>query len=362
MKPPVNPSSGNEVSIDTPSRRAFKYWGFISYAREDEAFAEWLHRSLERYQIPQRLVGRDTAAGKVPRRLFPIYRDKEEISASSDLGSAIRNALHDSYSLFVVCSPMAVASKWVNEEIQTFKQFGGESRIFGLIASGEPNSSSGSEGEKECFPLAIRFGVGPDGHLDQTRPVEPIAADIRKGRDSRANANLRLIAGVIGVSFDELKQRDRRRRHLLFAAWSLAFTALLICFIGLWAWQQLRITEQRKRAESERLAGQAELSGNENPTELERSALLAIESMRLEHSIGNDAVLRTAVNLMPKTVSTVRFEGPVTSLTFSPDGRYLAAGSQDRTARVFEATGGREVSRLKFQGPVNAVAFSPNAR
>jgi WD40 repeat protein len=362
MKLPVNPSCGNELSADLPSRRTFKYWGFISYAREDEASAEWLHRSLERYRIPRRLVGRDGPEGRVPPRLFPIYRDKEEIPASSDLGSVIKNALRDSHSLFVVCSPMAVASKWVNEEIRTFKQFGRESRIFGLIASGEPNSSSGVEGEKECFPIAIRFGVGLDGQVDQTKPVEPIAADIRKGRDSRANAKLRLIAGVIGVSFDELKQRDRRRRRLLFSAWSLASAALLICFIGVWSWQQLRITEQRKQAESERLAGQAELSGNENPTELERSALLAIESMRLEHSIGNDLVLRAAINLMPRTVSTVRFKAPVPTLTFSPDGSHLAAGSQDKTARVFETMGGKEVSRLEFQGPVNAVAFSPDGR
>ena len=357
-----DPASANEQAIKLPSRTMFKYWGFISYAREDEAAAEWLHRSLERYRIPRRLVGRETPEGKVPRRLYPLYRDQEEIPASSDLGLTIRNALRDSRSLFVVCSPMAVASNWVNEEIRTFKQFGREQRIFGLIASGEPNSSSGSEHENECFPIALRFGVGVDGQVDEARPVEPIAADIRKGRDLRANAKLRLIAGAIGVSFDELKQRDRRRRRFLFASWSLAAVALLITFISVWSSQQQRISEQTKQAESERLAGQAELSRNENPTQLERSALLAIESMRLEHSIGNDSVLRTAVKLIPKKVSNVRFEGPVPTVTFSPDGRYVAAGSQDHTVRVFEAVGGKEVLRLKFQGPVNAVAFSPDGR
>ena len=34
----------------------------------------------------------------------------------------------------------------------------------------------------------------------------------------------------------------------------------------------------------------------------------------------------------------------------------------DKTARVFEAVGGKEVSRLDFQDRVLAVAFSPDGR
>jgi WD40 repeat protein len=33
-------------------------------------------------------------------------------------------------------------------------------------------------------------------------------------------------------------------------------------------------------------------------------------------------------------------ESSVLALTFSPDGRYLATGSEDKTARVFEAATG----------------------
>ncbi len=184
------------MKTSSVSLEPFKYRGFISYAREDEAFAEWLQTSLEHYRIPRRLVGRDTPEGKVPRRLYPIYRDKAETSASADLGAAIRNALHESHSLFVVCSPSAAGSNWVNEEIRTFKELGRESKIFALIASGEPESFGGANSELECFPAALRFGIRADGQIDQTRPAaEPLAADIRTGRDSRANARLRLIAG-----------------------------------------------------------------------------------------------------------------------------------------------------------------------
>ena len=42
--------------------------------------------------------------------------------------------------------------------------------------------------------------------------AEPLAADAREGKDGKRNALLKLIAGIIGVPFDELRQRDRQRR------------------------------------------------------------------------------------------------------------------------------------------------------
>ena len=40
------------------------------------------------------------------------------------------------------------------------------------------------------------------------------------------------------------------------------------------------------------------------------------------------------------------------------DGKLVATGSSDKTARIFEASTGREVSRFPHQGLVSAVAFS----
>ena len=55
-------------------------------------------------------------------------------------------------------------------------------------------------------------------------------------------------------------------------------------------------------------------------------------------------------------------QGPVNAVAFSPDGRWVAMGSDDQTARVFEARTGKEVSHLAQQGTVRAVAFSPDGR
>ena len=48
------------------------------------------------------------------------------------------------------------------------------------------------------------------------------------------------------------------------------------------------------------------------------------------------------------------------AVAFSPDGTRVAAGSSDRSARVFDAATGAELSRLDHEDSVLAVAFSPD--
>ena len=50
------------------------------------------------------------------------------------------------------------------------------------------------------------------------------------------------------------------------------------------------------------------------------------------------------------------------SVAFSPDGKYVVSGSYDNTARVWEASTGKEIARLTHDGAVNSVAFSPDGR
>ena len=194
-----------------PMSDDYKYWAFISYSHHDTRWAEWLHKLLETYRVPGRLVGKAGQLGAIPKRLYPVFRDRDELPGSADLGALINRALEQSRYLIVICSPRAAGSRYVNEEVRLFKAMGRANRVLCLIVDGEPNASDqpGAAG-LECFPAVARFEVGADGQLTDRR-VEPIAADAREGRDGRANASLKIIAGLLEVGFDDLRQRERAR-------------------------------------------------------------------------------------------------------------------------------------------------------
>lgn len=211
----------------------FRYWAFISYSHADAKWGDWLHAALETYRVPSRLVRNANPPGAVPKRVFPVFRDREELASSASLGDNIENALRLSRALVVICSPRAAASRWVNEEIKLYKSMGREDRVFCLIVDGEPYAAPDS-GLLECFPKAALLRVDQDGQLS-TEPAEPIAADAREGKDGKHNALLKLIAGIIGVPYDELRQRERQRqvRQRIRLAASIAAAALAVVLVYL---------------------------------------------------------------------------------------------------------------------------------
>ncbi len=235
--------------MQTPQYRAF-----ISYSHRDSRWASWLHGALERYRPPKPLIGTVTERGEVPKRLTPIFRDRDELPTATDLGTLINAALSASANQIVICSPAAATSKWVNEEILAFKRLDREGQIFCLIVGGEPNATDipGREAE-ECFPPALRFHLGPDG-LPSGQRTEPIAADARPGKDGANNAKLKLIAGLLGVGFDALKRREVQRRNRRLFAFSCAAGAGMVLTSGLAAYaliQRAAAQRQTLRAEHE---------------------------------------------------------------------------------------------------------------
>jgi tetratricopeptide (TPR) repeat protein len=235
--------------VDAP-----KYRAFISYSHRDSTWASWLHSSLEKYRPPKPLIGTVTSRGAVPKRLTPIFKDRDELPSATDLGTLINAALQDSASQIVICSPQSAKSKWVNEEILAFKRLGREDRIFCLIVDGEPNATDlpGRE-QEECFPPALRFHLGRDGQLSD-KPAEPIAADARPRKDGKQNAKLKLISGVLGVGFDTLRRREQQRRNRRLFLFSCAALAGMVLTSGLAAYALVQrgvAQRQTVRAEAE---------------------------------------------------------------------------------------------------------------
>ena len=66
--------------------------------------------------------------------------------------------------------------------------------------------------------------------------------------------------------------------------------------------------------------------------------------------------------LLARPVATMAHDAEANVVAFSPDGMWLATGSFDKTARVWEAATGREVARMDHGGELRSVAFCPDGR
>jgi hypothetical protein len=201
-----------------------RYRAFISYSHRDGAFAARLHRRLEGYVLPRRL-------GAV-RRLTPIFKDREELSAAGDLSVQVRAALAVSDCLIVICSPAAAASPWVGREIETFRDLHPDRPVLAALLEGEP---------AEAFPPALSAGG-----------LEPLAADFRKQGDGERLALLKLVAGMAGLGVDQLVQRDAQRRLRGVMAVTAASVAAML------AMGAMTILALSARAEADRQRAQAE--------------------------------------------------------------------------------------------------------
>jgi tetratricopeptide (TPR) repeat protein len=293
-----------------------KYRAFLSYSHRDAKWAEWLHRGLESYRPPKILIGTSTARGPVPRRLAPIFRDREELASATDLGTVINDALQQSGCQIVICSPQAAKSRWVNEEIISFKRLGREDRIFCLIVAGEPNATDQpGQAEQECFPPALRFRIGADGQLSDAR-TEPIAADARPGKDGKQAAKLKLIAGVLGVGYDALRRREQQRRNRRLFALTCAALAGMVVTSGLAGYALIqRAAAQRQTARAEAESETAKQTTNflvdlfriSDPSEARGNSVTAREMLdKGAHRIDSELAHQPAIQAtLMDTVGTV---------------------------------------------------------
>ncbi len=346
----------------------YKYWAFISYSHQDEQWATWLHKKLEGYRVPRRLVGRETSYGKVPKRVYPVFRDREELPGSSDLGEKISAAIQGSRFLVVLCSPNSARSHWVNEEVREFKRLGREDQVLSLIVDGEPWATDKPEsGLLECFPDAVRWRVNSNGSLSDERS-EPIAADARVGKDGRKNAFFKLLSGLLEVDYDDLKQRDKRRR-LWLRLQLAALTAVVLAVVGgIWydGYIDSRTAERAKNHRISTLLMQKARTSAENrdsgtalyygaqairyrelsagiltPKESDFLSSLALEASLERSHVESSALLTAAL---------------------SPDSKKLVTGAKDGIISVRRASDLAILKTLPRQASsVTRVAFAPDA-
>lgn len=262
-------------------QRDFHYKAFLSYSHKDQKVAQWLHKRLERYRLPQHLFSEVSNHIEASGSLGRIFRDRDELPVADDLTAEVRKALASSEFMIVLCSPNAAASRWVNKEVIEFKRLRGEANVLPIVIDGIPLANE-ADNASECFPPGLKFKLGPDGTLSKVL-AEPIAADIRKKADGKIRAVQKLIAGLLGLGLDRLVERElQRKQRRVMVITALSVIAML--FMGALTYQAV---VARQEAEFQR--GQAEDLVEFMLTDL-REKLVPVGRLDVLDAVGDKAV------------------------------------------------------------------------
>ena len=235
-----------------------RYAAFISYSSADRRIGEQLQKALERCAVPAPLRGQDFGRGPVPKRIAPVFRDRWDADASTDLGATLQAALQASDALIVLCSPASARSQWVGEEIRQFKHSGRAGRIFPVLIAGLPERfDEVREAQGAFHPWLFQQWDAQTGQW-QDDPREPLAPDARDEGDGLRFTVLKLVAALTAVPLTTLTQRqaDAERRERNAARWIAGVMAVLAVGASLGAWGSWRASNRAR----ERLEGAVEMA------------------------------------------------------------------------------------------------------
>lgn len=331
------------------------YVAFISYrhATLDSAVAKQIHTLVEQYCIP-RSLRRD---GK--KRLGLVFRDREELPISSDLSEDICRALDHAEHLIVVCSPNTKQSPWVTREIDYFLEHHDRSKVFTVLAAGEPG---------EVFPESLTQIVHADGTVTFT---EPLALDARAGSLGAVKRKLRreilrLHAAMLGCPYDKLVLRAQRRRRQQITAVAAVVLAAALSFSGLLLVKNRQIEHKNRELEQQKqelLLRESELLTRDawealeqgNRTEAAANAATALQGAGTDrpYYAPAEAALIEAMGIFAPDwkdyavlETKLLLDSAVADFILKADGAALAAADEFSTVTCFDtATGKKNWSR-----------------
>ncbi len=204
----------------------YKFYAFISYNSRDTEWGKRVQRKLEHYRMPSTLC-RERGWKRTPIR--PVFFAPTDIQPGG-LSDELKERLRASKNLIVICSPHSAQSEWVGKEIEFFHSLGRTDHIHFFIVDGVPHSGNP---DTECFnPIVEQLGL-----------PEILGANIHEKNYrwpwmNRERAYVQLVSKLLGVEFDSIWQRHKRRLTTRIITWTVAAIAVLAALAWVWTVSQ----------------------------------------------------------------------------------------------------------------------------
>lgn len=215
-----------EQELKNEMGQEFKFYAFISYNQKDTEWGKRVQRKLEHYRMPSTLC-RERGWKRTPIR--PVFFAPTDIQPGG-LSDELKERLRASKNLIVICSPHSAQSEWVGKEIEYFHSLGRTDHIHFFIVDGVPHSG---DPDTECFnPVVKKLGM-----------PEILGANVNEQNYrwpwlNRERAYVQLVSKLLGVEFDSIWQRHKRRLVRRAIAWILGAIAVLAALIWVWVANQ----------------------------------------------------------------------------------------------------------------------------